>query len=135
MARAICEGLGDSGVYVKPMQLRTVHRSDVATELLDAGALIVGSPTINNNMFPTVIDVLSYLKGLKPKNLVGAAFGSYGWSGEAVRQVEGILDEMNIESAGESITCKYVPDGETLERCFNLGKQIGQKLKNNIKQY
>ncbi len=133
MARAICEGVGDSGGYVKPMQLSTVHRSDVATELLDAGALIVGSPTINNNMFPTVVDVMSYLKGLKPKNLVGAAFGSYGWSGEAVRQMEGILDEMNVERAGESITCKYVPDGETLERCFNLGKQVGQKLKNNIK--
>ena len=49
---------------------------------LDAGALVVGSPTLNNGVFPTVADVLTYIKGLKPRNLFGAAFGSYGWSGE-----------------------------------------------------
>jgi len=64
MARAIAEGLTDSGTKVKVISLRASHRSDVPQELIDAGALVVGSPTINNGIFPTVADVLTYLKGL-----------------------------------------------------------------------
>lgn len=132
MARAISEGLESECVYVKLMSLKGNHRSDVATELLDAGALVTGSPTINNNMFPTVADVMTYLKGLKPKNLVGAVFGSYGWSGEAVRQLEAIFDDMKIELAGESIKAEYVPDNEVLAQCYNLGKQVAERLKRKI---
>ena len=93
MARAICEGLEKENVVVRLLPLRAVHRSDVAMEILDAGALIVGSPTINNNIFPTLADVMNYLKGLKPKNLIGAAFGSYGWSGEAVQSSKRYLSK------------------------------------------
>ena len=130
MARAISEGLENEGVHVKLMSLKGNHRSDVATELLDAGALVTGSPTINNNMFPTVADVMTYLKGLKPKNLVGAVFGSYGWSGEAVRQLEAVFGDMKIELAGESVKAEYVPDDKTLAQCYSLGRQVGRKLKN-----
>ena len=87
MARAIGEGLTAGGTTTKLMPLKSCHRSDVATEILDAGAVLVGSPTINNNIFPTVADTLTYLKGLKPQNMTGAVFGSYGWSGEAVKQI------------------------------------------------
>ncbi|HUT63648.1 MAG TPA: hypothetical protein VMZ04_06795 [Anaerolineae bacterium] len=72
---------------------------------------------------------MSYLKGLKPKNLMRTAFGSYGWSGEAVRQLENILNEMKIERAGESINVQYIPDYKELERCRILGTQIAEKLK------
>ena len=58
MARAIAEGLIHSGASVKVMPLSGSHRSDIATELLEAGALIVGSPTLNNQMFPTVADAV-----------------------------------------------------------------------------
>lgn len=69
----------------------------MVTELLEAGALIAGSPTINNNMFPTVADILSYVQGLKPRNLLGFASGSYGWSGEFIKQVEKYLIDMGVE--------------------------------------
>ncbi len=85
MAETIAEALGQEGVDAKPMHLRTWHRSDIMTEVLDAGAIIVGSPTLNNGFFPTVGDILTYLKGLKPQNKVAAAFGSYGWSGWLTR--------------------------------------------------
>lgn len=81
MARAIEEGLVAGGARVKVMSMASSHRSDVAYELLDAGGLIAGSPTLNNNIFPTMADVLTYLKGLRPANLIGAAFASYGWGG------------------------------------------------------
>lgn len=128
MARAICDGLKEKDTHVKVMKLRSDHRSDVATELLDAGALVVGSPTINGNMFPTVADVLTYIRGLKPVGIVGAAFGSYGWSGEAVKQVEEMLEGMKIELVTEGLRSKYVPDGEILGACRNLGQAVAGRL-------
>jgi len=67
MAQALSEGLVEGGTEVRLMALGQSHRSDVATEMLDAGALLVGSPTLNGQMFPTVADVLTYLRGLQPK--------------------------------------------------------------------
>ena len=128
MARAIADGLQEGGAQPRLMPLRSFHRSDVAAEVLEAGALLVGSPTLNNNVFPTVADVLTYIKGLRPQNLVGAAFGSYGWSGEAARHIAGVLKEMKVEPAGEPLNIRYVPDGEGLEKCGALGLQVAQKL-------
>ena len=127
MARAITEGLIHSGATVKVMPLGGSHRSDLATELLEAGALVVGSPTLNNQLFPTVADALCYLKGLKRKNLVGAAFGSYGWSGESVRQIEEQLAAMGVELAG-SLKTQYVPGDDTLDQCRELGARIGERI-------
>ncbi len=128
MARAIGDGLAAAGVETRVMPLRESHRSDVATELLQAGALLVGSPTLNNGVFPTVADALSYLKGLKPRNLVGAAFGSYGWSGEAVGQIEEALREMKVEPASEGLRVKYVPDRESLSECSALGRRVAEHI-------
>jgi flavorubredoxin len=128
MARAIADGLDAGGARVKVMKLRAAHRSDVATELLDAGALVVGSPTINNNVFPTIADVLTYLRGLKPTGLVGAAFGSYGWSGESVKQIEEMLAAMKVELIADSVRVKYVPDDEALASCRALGEAVAKRL-------
>jgi flavorubredoxin len=129
MARAIEEGLRAGGASVRSMSMEVFHRSDAAYEILDAGALVAGSSTLNNNMLPAMADVLIYLKGLKPKNLIGAAFGSYGWSGESASQVNDILTEMKVDIVSEPIKAKYVPDGEALLKCFELGKSIALKLK------
>ncbi len=129
MARAIADGLVAGGASVKLMPMGSCYRSDVATEILDAGALLVGSPTINNNMFPTVADVMTYLKGLKPRDLVGAVFGSYGWSGEAVEQVREVLSQMKVDPVEEGLKVKYVPDETDLARCVSLGALVAGKLK------
>ncbi|MCD4846857.1 MAG: FprA family A-type flavoprotein [Candidatus Aegiribacteria sp.] len=128
LADAICDGLDSQGISVRVMPLASSSRSDVATEVLDAGALIVGSPTINNQIFPRVADCMTYLKGLKPKNLVGAAFGSYGWSGEAVEQLESMLGEMNIPLASEGLKINYVPDTEAMEKARDFGVLIGKRI-------
>ena len=129
MARAIGEGLKQGGANPRLMPLRSHNRSEVATEILDAGALLVGSPTLNNNILPTVADVLTYLKGLKPRNLIGGAFGSYGWSPAGVGQVKQMLQEMKIDLAGEPLKVKYVPDSDALEKCFSWGVLLAEKLK------
>jgi len=129
MARAIADGLAAAGTPAKLMPLSASHRSDVATEVLEAGALLVGSPTINNTMFPTVADVLCYLKGLRPKGLIGAAFGSYGWSGESIKQVAAALDDMGVEQVAEPLKARYVPADDDLAACRRLGTQIAAILR------
>jgi flavorubredoxin len=128
MARSISEGLAAGGADVKHMPLHVNNRSEVVTELLDAGALLVGSPTLNNNILPPVADVLTYLKGLKPKNLIGAAFGSYGWSGESIGQVGDIMKAMGVEMVGEGIKAKFVPDESVLNECYALGLSVAERL-------
>ncbi len=128
MANAIQEGLIRGGAIVKLMPLKSCHRSDVVTEILDAGAVIVGSPTVNNNVYPSMADMMTYLKGLKPQNKIGAVFGSYGWSGEGTRHLVRMLEEMKIECLGE-VRSHYVPDGKTLEECEELGAGIAKRLK------
>ena len=128
MALTIVDSLGEEGVDAKPMHLRKWHRSDIMTEVLDAGAVIIGSPTLNNNIFPTLGDFLAYFKGLKPKNKVVAAFGSYGWSGEAVNLINNVFEEMKLDIVDPGIKINYVPDEEELIACRIMGKKIAEKL-------
>jgi flavorubredoxin len=128
MAEAIVEELGQQGVEARPMHLRTSHRSDILTEVVDAGALLIGSPTLNNNLFPTVSDILTYLKGLKPLNKVGAAFGSYGWSGEAVKLITKEMEEMKFKVVDPGVRVQFVPDQEALEACRELARKVAKEL-------
>jgi flavorubredoxin len=132
MARAIEEGLVEGGAKVKSIEMSASHRSDVAYELLQAGAIVAGAPTLNNNLFPSMSDVLTYIKGLKPRNLVGAAFGSYGWSGESAAQVDAYLKEMGIETVAEPLKIKWVPNAEAIEKCRQLGLTIASKMKEKM---
>ena len=129
MAHAIGEGLASEGIITRPMSLKKWHRSDVMTEVLDAKALIVGSPTLNNGLFPTVSDMLTYLKGLKPQNKICAAFGSYGWSGEAVKQINQVFESIGLETVDAGLRIQYVPDAEKLNACYAYGRKIGQVIK------
>jgi flavorubredoxin len=100
--------------------------------VLNAGALIVGSSTLNNNILPQMADVMTYLKGLKPANLIGAAFGSYGWSGESARDLDAMLKEMRVDVIAPALKVKHVPDDAVLENCHELGKTIAGELKKRL---
>lgn len=132
MARAIEDGLEKEGIDVIVLPLKGSDRSVVMTEVLEAGALLVGSPTINNNIFPSVADVLSYMRGLKPANLVGAAFGSFGWSGEAAKQVNEYLTQIKVELVSEPLNLLFRPDDEGIAKCRQLGKDVASRLKEVI---
>jgi len=128
MAEAIASGLIEKGIDTIPMHLRKWHRSDIMTEVLDAGAVIIGSPTLNNGLFPTVADFLTYMKGLKPKNKIGGAFGSYGWSGESVKLIRQELESMQFDVLEPGIRIQYAPDPEALRTCTDYGKQVADRL-------
>jgi len=129
MARCIAEGIAAQGIETQVMSTDTSHRSEIIYEILDAGALVVGSPTLNNNLLPAVADVMTYLKGLKPQHLLGAAFGSYGWSGEGALQVAEILKSMKVELPEEPIRVKHVPTVADLAACRAWGGRLAQRLK------
>jgi len=128
MANAIVAGISQEGVPAKPLHLRKWHRSEVMTEIFDAGAIVVGSPTLNNQLFPSLADLLVYMKGLKPRNKIGAAFGSYGWSGEAVKMINRELEDMKFDVIDPGLRIQYVPDKEALEACYELGRKIGKAV-------
>jgi flavorubredoxin len=128
MAEAIVDSLAQQGVNARPMHLRNNHRSDIITEVVDAGAIVVGSPTLNNGLFPTVSDFLTYMKGLRPKGKVAAAFGSFGWSGEAVKLINRELDEMKFTLIDPGLRIQYIPDDQGIKACYELGKKIAGTL-------
>jgi len=128
MARAIVEGVRSQSVEAKLMKLRITELVDVVTEILDAKAVIVGSPTLLNGMFPPVSGFLTYITGLKPRGKMWAFFGSYGWGGGAVRKMVEIGKEAKFEVHEPSLEVKYIPTKEELEKCFNFGKEIAEKI-------
>ena len=127
LADALVEGLADAGVEAQHHRLRTTHISDIVTEVLDAGLLCIGSPTLNNNLFPTVSQFLTYLKGLRPRNKAAMAFGSFGWSGEAVKYINQELEAMKLKVVHEGIRIKYIPDHDELTAARKLGKQLARE--------
>jgi flavorubredoxin len=132
MADAISTGITEKGIEVRPMYLRKWHRSDILTEVMDAKAIVIGSPTLNNGMFPTVADFLTYMKGLRPQNKLGAAFGSYGWSGEAVKIIEKELAAMKFDIIDAGIRVQYVPDDDGHAACVEFGRGIGEAVKASV---
>jgi flavorubredoxin len=132
MAKAIVEGLVQEGVSVQLFDLATNHRSDIITEVLDAGALVVGSSTLNNLMLPRMADLLHYMKGLRPSTKIGAAFGSYGWSGEAVKLINTLMEEMRFTVIDPGINVQYVPAHDDLRKCVELGRKVAKALKQGV---
>lgn len=132
MAKAIAEGLNLEGVEVKLMHLKKFHHSDVMGEVMDAAAVICGSPTHNNNMLPLMADFLTYMKGLRPKNRLGATFGSYGWSGEAPKLMAKVLEEAGFELPYEPLRIRFVPEHSSLASCKELGINLAQKIKEKV---
>ncbi len=128
MARAIADGAISQGVEVKILKLRCTDLAEIVTQILDSKAVIVGSPTLNNQMFPTLGHFLTYITGLRPKGKLWSFFGSYGWGGGAVRGMADIARKAGFELHEPGVEVKYVPTKEDLQKCFDFGKQIAAKL-------
>ena len=129
MARAIAEGATSQGVEVKMCKLRSSTNAEAVTEVLDAKAVLVGSPTLNNGMFPTLGSFLTYITGLKPKGKLWGFFGSYGWGGGAVKGMTEMAKKAGFEVQEQGLEVKFVPDKDDLKKCFEFGQQIAQKIK------
>lgn len=129
MAEAIGDGLAETGVPHKIVNLAVTDRNDVLVDVFRSRTVLVGSSTINNGPLPTIMPVMTDLKGLKFKNKIGAAFGSYGWSGEAPKQVEELLRGAGVEIVKDAIKFKWQPKPEELDACRAFGREIGEITK------
>jgi flavorubredoxin len=128
MARAIVEGLRTEGIGVKLFRLPNSDESDIMGELLEARGLILGSSTINNSVLPTLGTFLVDLRGLKPRGKVATTFGSYGWAGGSVKDLELALKDAGVEIAMPPYTVNWVPSAEELQKCYEIGKEFAKKL-------
>ena len=128
MAKAILKGLIEEGVEARLLNLRTNHRSDLIEEMLEAKGILLGSPTLNNGMFPTMGDFLTYLKGLRPKGKVFGLFGSHGWGGGAIREMKKYLETEKFDIWDKELDLQFIPDSGELEKAIQFGKEFAKKV-------
>ena len=127
MAGAIVEGASLPGVDSRLIHVRRWNLTRIATEVLDAAAVALGSATLNTQMMPMVSAALGYLKGLRPAGKVGLAFGSFGWGRGGPEAIDAWLRAMNWEILREPLKAKYRPTPEVLDACRAAGNLLARK--------
>ncbi|MEW6571836.1 MAG: FprA family A-type flavoprotein [Nitrospirota bacterium] len=129
MILPIMEGIRDQKIKVKIIKLRATPLSVAVKELWRSRGFLVGTPTLNNTIFHTVAGFLAYLRGLKPRNRIAAAFGSYGWAGGAVKEVYEEFKKMGVETFEPGLQVIYAPSDDDKKRCYEFGKEFANKVK------
>lgn len=130
MAENIARGIqdNDNKINVKLLNLAKTDKNDVITEVFKSKAIMVGSPTINNGILVSVAGILEMIKGLKFKNKSGAAFGSYGWSGESVKIITKMLKESGFAIKEDGLRIMWNPNPENVKKCIEYGKQFALSI-------
>ena len=139
MARAILDGVVQSGVNAQLVHLRRNGLTEAATEILEAAAVAVGTPTLHNHPMPEVAAFLNYAKSLSPvapgkndprgKGRIGLAFGSHGWSGGGAKMAGQALTEIGYQMLEPIICCLHRADQGTLQKCRQAGAELAKKAR------
>lgn len=126
MAEQIAAGIkeADSEVLIKIVNVAKSDKNDILTEVFRSKAVLVGSPTVNNGYTYAMAGVLEMIRGLKFKNKKAAAFGSYGWGGEAVKMLSAAMAEAGFEIVNDGLRCQWVPDQAAIELARQFGKDF-----------
>jgi flavorubredoxin len=127
MTIPIMEGIKAAGVDVEVLKLRSTPMSAAIKRVWESRAMLIGTPTLNNIMFPTVAEFLTHLRGLRPKNRLAGAFGSYGWGGGAVKEAYEAFKKMGLDAVEPGVEVLYRPGAEDDKKCFEFGKQFAEK--------
>ncbi len=129
MARQIAQGIASQGVEVKLYNIAESDRTEVITQMLSAKGFLFGSSTHDNDMLPNIAAFLEIVKGLKPKNRSISFFGSYGWAGGAVSEMQEMLKSSGADFTVPGVSFKYNPDKVELDSCVEFGSKFAQGLK------
>jgi flavorubredoxin len=124
---AIVEGVREAGGMVLSFDLSEDTAVDALAALVEAPALIVGSPTYEHEVFPKVADFLNLLRTKKFSNRCAGVFGSFGWSGEATRKLSEELNALGFELVGKPLLVFVSPTKEHLEKARQVGKEVAEK--------
>jgi len=131
MAKLIAYGVMDEGVDVRLYDLHESSLAAVMTDLLEARAVVVGSSTQNNIMLHRTAEFMAYLKGLRPKNKIGAAFGAYGWAGGAVKEIDDGFRALGLETV-EPLAFRHIMttlSEQDQKQCIEFGRNIARKVR------
>ena len=123
MAETAMAVLQDAGIPVTKHCLAVKNVSEVMVDFLDAKYVLIGNPTLNNQLFPRVAGFVTYMRGLQPKNKVALAFGSYGWRPGVVKQIQQVFDELGWQSV-EPFEEKYTPKSDVPEKFAERVKEL-----------
>ncbi|MFQ5454527.1 MAG: flavodoxin domain-containing protein, partial [Candidatus Zixiibacteriota bacterium] len=124
MAEAIAKGVSEEGVNVKMLDVNNTDHQFIRDAIEKADGIIVGSPTIVGDVPRPVWDALTLFSTVSSRIKLGAVFGSYGWSGEAAKMVEGRLSGLHIKLYKSSLRIKLIPEDKTLKKCQEFGKEF-----------
>ncbi len=130
MAEAIADGIreADPSVTVKLFSASKTDKTDIVTEVFRSRAVLMGSPTVNNGYLYAIAGILELIRGAKLKKKKAAAFGSYGWSGEAVKLMNEELTKAGFELVDDGFRTTWAPDNEALEKLREYGSAFAAKL-------
>jgi len=130
MGEAIAQGMREArpSMTVKCLNAAKGDVNDLITEVFKSKAVVVGSPTFNRGILRSIAAMLEEMRGLGFKKKKGAAFGSYGWSGESVKMIEEALTGAGIDLAAPGIKLAWQPDGSGLDQCLDFGRNLAAKL-------
>ena len=129
IARRVAEGIAAGGVEAEAYDLAVSPLAHITAELLEAKALVLGSPTLHHGMLYRVAGYLQYLSGLKPTDRIAATFGSYGWSKGAEKEMRARLEEIGFELPLEDFLVKFRPTAEDLDAAEAWGREIAEAVK------
>jgi anaerobic nitric oxide reductase flavorubredoxin len=128
LARALAEGIRDSGMTPLLRLIPRSDRSDIIADLLEARGILVGSPTLHKEFLPTIAPLLADFGALRPVGKKAAAFGSYGWAGGAVKKIEEAMKNGKMEVVMAPFTVQWVPDEDALQRAYEYGKAFAAQI-------
>ncbi|MBI5918567.1 MAG: FprA family A-type flavoprotein [Nitrosomonadales bacterium] len=133
MAQAVSEGAETiAGVRVSLYDLQAGGDLPFVDLIEEADGIVIGSPTINGDAVKPVWDLLSSLAVIKVSDKLGGAFGSYGWSGEAINMIEDRLRGLKLRVPVKGVRARLIPAAEELERCHDLGRQLALHLTGSL---
>ncbi len=129
LADAIADGLAAGGCEAGVYDLTVTPVAHVTYELLEAKALVLGSPTLHHGMLYRVAGYVQYLEGLKPAGRLAAFFGSFGWGGGAIKQMRERLTSAGFETPVEDFAVRFRPTEADLEAAAAWGRALAQTVR------
>lgn len=129
MAELIASGISQVVDYkVSIVDIEHILLGDLEELIVKSGSILIGSPTINQNTLLPVYRMFAALSPLRDRGKKAAAFGSYGWSGEAVKLIENHLKALKLDVVCEGISSRFHPHNEKSEQLIEFGKDFARKL-------
>ncbi len=130
MAEFIAEGIreADAGISVETADIEIMPAGELDSLLVRCNGLLVGSPTINQNTLLPVYKLMAMISPIRDKGKPAAAFGSYGWSGEAVGIIERNLKSLKLDVTGEGFSSKFLPSNNKIGELREFGRRFAARM-------